>query len=105
MVSDVGTFLPAKSVRLLPHSTEYLPSPALSQAGGADIATDPRDPSGAKPQQQQFEVVVTVDNPDNRYEPGQKAHVRFKLKKRPLIWQWGRRFWQLIQTNSTGNNA
>ena len=105
MVSDVDTFLTATSVRLLPNSTEYLPSAALSQAGGEDIATDPRDPSGAKPQQQQFEVVVTVDNPDGRFAPGQKAFVRFKLDKRPLIWQWGRRFWQLIQTNSTGNNA
>ena len=49
------------------------------------------------PSLRQFEVVVTVDNPDNRYRPGQQAYVRFRLEKRPLIWQWGRRFWQLIQ--------
>jgi hypothetical protein len=55
--------------------------------------------------QRQFEVVVTLDNEAGRYSPGQQAYVRFKLDKRPLIWQWGRRFWQLIQTNSTGNNA
>jgi putative peptide zinc metalloprotease protein len=105
MASDIGTFLPAESVRRLPKSSEYLPSAAPSQAGGGDIATDPRDPSGMKPTQQQFEVIVTLLNPDNRYSPGQQAHVRFKLDKKPLIWQWGRRFWQLIQTNSTGNNA
>ena len=77
----------------------------LGQQGGGELAIDPKDPSGAKPMQRQFEVVVTLDNTDGRYSPGQQAYVRFKLDKRPLIWQWGRRFWQLIQTNSTGNNA
>lgn len=105
MASDINAFLPAESVRLLPAASEYLPSAAPSQSGGGDIAVDPRDPSGAKPMQRQFEVIVIIDNPDNRYSPGQQAYVRFKLDKRPLIWQWGRRFWQLIQTHSTGNNA
>jgi putative peptide zinc metalloprotease protein len=105
MASDIGTFLKPESVVRRPHTAEYLPSAAPSQAGGGEIATDPRDPSGMKPMEQQFEVVVTVDNPDLRFTPGQQAYVRFKLDKRPLIWQWGRWFWQLIQTNSTGNNA
>jgi putative peptide zinc metalloprotease protein len=105
MASDIGTFLKAESVRRLPHTSEYLPSAAPGVQGGGDIPIDPRDPSGAKPTQPQFEVVVTVDNPEKRYSPGQQAYVRFKLDKRPLIWQWGRWFWQLIQTNSTGNNA
>jgi putative peptide zinc metalloprotease protein len=105
MAGDIGTFLKAESVKRLPHTSEYLPSPAPGVQGGGDIPTDPHDPSGAKPTQPQFEVVVTVDNPELRYAPGQQAYVRFKLDKRPLIWQWGRWFWQLIQTNSTGNNA
>jgi putative peptide zinc metalloprotease protein len=105
MASDIGTFLGAKSVRKLPAAREYLPTAAQGQQGGGEIAIDPRDPSGAKPMQRQFEVVVTVDNSDGRYHPGQQAYVRFKLDKRPLIWQWSIRFWQLIQTNSTGNNA
>jgi hypothetical protein len=105
MASDVGTFLPAADVRPLPHSSQYLPSPAPGTTGGVEVAVDPRDPSGAKPMQEQFEVVVTVDNPDNRYSPGQQAYVRFKLEKQPLLVHWARRFWQLIQTNSTGNNA
>jgi putative peptide zinc metalloprotease protein len=105
MASDIGTFLKAESIRVLPQAPENLPSAAPTQSAGGDIAVDPRDPSGTKPMQRQFEVVVTVDNPDGRYAPGQQAHVRFKLDKKPLIWQWGRRFWQLIQTNSVGNNA
>lgn len=105
MSSDIDTFLPAQAIRALPQAPEYLPSAAPAQQGGGEIATDPRDPTGTKPTERQFEVVVTVDNPDNRYRPGQQAYVRFRLDKKPLIWQWGRRFWQLIQTNSTGNNA
>lgn len=105
MSSDISAFLPAISVRKIPAAREHLPSAAVSHQGGGEIAIDPRDPTGTKPMQQQFEVVVTVNNPDGRYSPGQQAHVRFKLEKKPLIWQWGRRFWQLIQTNSTGNNA
>jgi putative peptide zinc metalloprotease protein len=105
MSSDVGTFLNAESIAVLPQSPENLPSAAPGQTGGGEIPIDPKDPSGTKPLQKQFEVVVTVDNPDGRFAPGQQAHVRFKLDKRPLVWQWARRFWQLIQTNSTGNNA
>ena len=43
---------------------------------------------------------IKVDNPGEMYQPGQRAYVRFKLKKRPLIWQWSRRLFQLIQTKS-----
>ena len=41
-----------------------------------------------------------MDNPETRYHPGQRAYVRFKLDKRPLLWQWGRRLMQLIQTKA-----
>ena len=43
---------------------------------------------------------VTLDNPDSHYMPGQRAYLRLQLDRKPLIWQWGRRFWQLIQTHS-----
>jgi putative peptide zinc metalloprotease protein len=105
MVGDVATFLGVESVKKVPAAQDYLPHAAMGQSGGGEIAIDPQDPSGAKPTQRQFEVAVTLVNPDNRYAPGQQAYVRFKLDKKPLIWQWGRRFWQLIQTNSMGNNA
>src|SRR5262249_40803460 len=32
-----------------------------------------------------------------RYAPGQKAWVRFKMGKHPLLWQWTRRVLQLLQ--------
>jgi hypothetical protein len=75
----------------------YAAHPALTQLGGEEIAVDPSDPSGRKLQTPQFELRIKLDPKDAVYVPGQKAYVRFKLDKRPLIEQWGRRFWQLIQ--------
>jgi putative peptide zinc metalloprotease protein len=108
MAGDVLTVLPATHVRLLPAAQEELPSSVLSHMGSENIAVDPRDPTGKKPMIRQWEAQVSVDNPhrpghpdEPLYRPGQRAYVRFRLDKKPLIWQWGRRFWQLIQTESS----
>jgi hypothetical protein len=47
-------------------------------------------------------IVVAVKN-DGNYLPGQRAHVRLDMDSKPLIWQWGRRFWQLVQSHSANN--
>ena len=31
------------------------------------------------------------------------AYLRFDMEKRPLMWQWTRRFWQLVQSHSANN--
>ena len=46
------------------------------------------------------ELRVTLDNPNNYYVPGQRAYLRLQLDRKPLMWQWMRRFWQVIQTHS-----
>jgi putative peptide zinc metalloprotease protein len=81
---------------------DYAAHPALTQLGGEEIAIDPHDPSGKKLQTPQFELRVKLAADDARFVPGQKAYVRFKLDKAPLIEQWGRRFWQLIQKRESG---
>ena len=103
MAGAISEILPARDVFLLPAGLRELPHNSLGQAGGQNIAIDPQDPEGRKTAIPQFQVGVTLDNPDGKYHPGQRAHVRFRLFKRPLIWQWGRRFWQLIQTESAGS--
>jgi putative peptide zinc metalloprotease protein len=81
---------------------DYAAHPALTQLGGEEIGIDPHDPSGKKLQTPQFELRVKLAADDARFVPGQKAYVRFKLDKQPLIEQWGRRFWQLIQKRESG---
>lgn len=102
MAGDLLKVHTASGVVVLPAAQEELPDPALGPMGGEEIPVDPRDPTGRKPTIRQWEARVFLDNPDGMYLPGQRAYVRFRLDKKPLIWQWGRRFWQLIQTKSSG---
>jgi putative peptide zinc metalloprotease protein len=81
---------------------DYAAYGALTMAGGEDIPVDPHDPSGKKLAIPQFELRVKLADDDARFVPGQKAYVRFKLDRQPLIEQWGRRFWQLIQKRESG---
>jgi putative peptide zinc metalloprotease protein len=78
---------------------DQLPHPALGQQGGGDAQVEPRDPKGLKPVIGQQEVRVTLDNPEGIYLPGQRAYLKFGLDRKPLAWQWTRRFWQVIMTH------
>jgi len=80
-------------------ATMYAPHPAVTEMTGEDIAVDRTDPQGRKLASPQFELRVKLSPNDNEYvlTPGQKAYVRFKVGNQPLIEQWARRFWQLIQ--------
>jgi len=102
LAGDIGTTLSGHNVELLKAADTRLASAALTHQAGGDIAADPRDPNGATAATPQFELRVTVDNPTEKYLPGQRAYVRLELEKRPLLWQWARRFWQLIDSQSGG---
>jgi multidrug efflux pump subunit AcrA (membrane-fusion protein) len=93
--------LEARIVSRFPAAVDRVPHPSITHAGGGDHQNDPRDESGTKVTVPTFEVRLEMDNKDHKILPGQRAYVRFTMEKnRPLIWQWGRRFWQLIQTQS-----
>ena len=72
-----------------------------SLTGTTDVPTDPKDPK--KFLIPQFDIGVPLENPEGRMVLGQRAYVRFTLDKKPLVWQWTRRFWQLIQTKSSSS--
>ena len=80
-------------------ATMYAAHPALTEVTGETIAVEKTDQQGKKLAMPQFELHVKLSPNDNEYilTPGQKAYVRFKLGNQPLIQQWARRFWQLIQ--------
>jgi putative peptide zinc metalloprotease protein len=96
---DIDSVFPAKTVAILRSAQDTLPSPSLTIQGGGTIAPDPTDPKGEHPLMKQFEVWVRVANPDGKIYPGQRAYVRFQVEKRPLIWEWTRRFLQLLQSH------
>jgi putative peptide zinc metalloprotease protein len=91
--------IPGSAQAIINSSQDTVPHPSLMMQGGGDIAPDPTDPKGERPLVKQFEVRVRVINDDNKYYPGQRAYIRFQLDKKPLLWQWTRKFLQLLQAH------
>ncbi len=98
---DIGTIARGGTAWVMPDGTQEARSALLTTIAGADAPADPRDPR--KTQVPVFDIAIPLDNPDSRYVLGQRAYVRFTLDHKPLIWQWSRRFWQLLQSKSAGS--
>ena len=96
MVSDIDHTIKAQSVVLTTPALVDPPSMLLTQPGGGQGQLDQNERQAPKYAVPQFQAHVVLDDSGN-YITGQRAYVRFKLEKKPLIWQWGRRFWQLIE--------
>jgi len=96
LVSDIKDTIKAQSVTLVPAAQSRPLHPALTVQGGGQEQLDPTDRDNASLLVPEFQARVILDDV-GAYVTGQRAYLRFKLQKRPLIWQWGRRFWQLIE--------
>jgi hypothetical protein len=96
--------LEARVLTRIPAASPNVPHPAMTHMGGGDQQNDPRDQSGTKVQVPVFEVRLRLANANLEHLPGQRAYVRFTMEKdRPLLWQWARKFWQLVQTQNASN--
>ena len=95
MVGDVKDVIKAQSVTLSGVGSSEASSLALTTLGGGPGQLDPSERNKPTYSVRQFPVQVVLDDAGD-YVTGQRAYVRFKLAKKPLAWQWGRRFWQLI---------
>jgi putative peptide zinc metalloprotease protein len=97
--------VPATIEAIINSSQDTVPHPSLTHVGGGDTAVDPTDPKGEHPLVKQFEVRVRVANPASaqfptgQYYAGQRAYVRFRVEKKTLLWQWTRKFLQLLQSH------
>jgi len=96
MVSDIPRVVKALSASLTPAQGKPI-SPALTPMGGGQSQIDPTDKEQAKLLTPEFRARVVMDDLGD-YITGQRAYVRFKLQKKPLIWQWARRAMQLIES-------
>ena len=104
MVSNIGTVLLANSLTVIPGAQTQIPHPALTNQGGGDVTPDPKDQTGTKAASPEFELRVYMDNPGNEYVPGQCAYVRMTIRKEPLMKQWIRDVYQLIQARKEKGN-
>jgi putative peptide zinc metalloprotease protein len=101
LAGNVSRALPGLDATVLPGAKSQLPSPIVGQTGGGDIAVDPQDQQGTKPTTPQFELRVRLANPNGEFYPGQRAYVRMTVGHTPLLYQWTRRFLQLIDSSNT----
>jgi putative peptide zinc metalloprotease protein len=82
--------IPARIMREVPRASDRLPSPALSQAGGGEVALDPAAGSELKALQTHFEFEVELPA-DRRLMLGGRAYVRFDHGREPVAlqaWRW-----------------
>jgi hypothetical protein len=94
----IGTVLKGERIEDRGPAKATVSHAALTMVGGDnEVALDPSDPSGKRLAVPQFEIRVKLAAEDADFVPGQKAYVRFKLGSQPLMQQWARRFWQLLQ--------
>lgn len=103
VAGDIGVFHEAVSFGVWNAADNELTHPLQTLQGGGEVQPDPKDPSGRKSAGAQFQLRVQFENPDNLVVPGQRAYVRIDLEKKPLLWQWTRAFYQLVQTRSAAS--
>jgi hypothetical protein len=101
----VETIVDAIGIESRSASTSPEVPPPLTDTSGGPIAMNKTDPNHPRPVMEQFELRVKV-KPETLagFMPGQTALVRFRLEKQPLIQQWSRRLFQLIQQHQEQSN-
>ncbi len=94
----MSTILPAVLVREVPAGTDRLPARVLSQAGGGEVAIDPRDEKGVKTVQKVFLFDIQLPPGAYIFNVGGRVYVRFDHGFEPLAWRWYRSVRQLLLT-------
>jgi putative peptide zinc metalloprotease protein len=95
---QAATVLSVPHLRLVPASVWSLPSAALGWQGGGEMAVAPDDPQGRRAAEPFFEVRAQLPpRPGLVMMHGRSGKIRFEVDPRPLLQQWWRRFWQLLQ--------
>ena len=96
LASQVDRVIPAFIKREVPGGMEKLPSTALGQGGGGEVAIDPRDKDGLKTFENLFQLDLQLREPVDHFCIGGRAYVRFDHGYSPLGFQWYRSLRQLL---------
>lgn len=88
--------MPASLIREVPAGTDRLPATVLGQAGGGEVAIDPRDQKGVKTVQRIFLFDIRLPEQLYLFTVGGRVHVRFDHGYEPLAWRWYRTIRQLF---------
>lgn len=98
IVGQASATLPVLERVVIPADRHSLPSAALGWAGGGEVSVSPTDNTGIQTTEPFFEVRATVQSvPDAHLLHGRGGRIRFELPAEPLLTQWTRWFWQMVQ--------
>ncbi len=96
LAEDVEHIYSGKVEREVPAASDRLPSTALGQAGGGEIAVDPTDKQGAKAFETVFQFDIKLPEQTVFRNLGSRVYLRFDHGDEPLAWQWYRKLRQLF---------
>jgi putative peptide zinc metalloprotease protein len=97
----VSKVLRGRDTQVINAAQYELPSHAVTHHGGGPVALDTRDSQGLRARTPQHQIHVILDNPHGVYIAGQRAYIRWEVERNSLMWNWQRRFWQLVRTHSS----
>ncbi|HYQ59724.1 MAG TPA: hypothetical protein VEP29_01640, partial [Desulfatiglandales bacterium] len=93
-----GNNLDVRDYQFIPFQHEKLPSAALGWLGGGEVAISTKDQTGRQAAEPFFQIYARViPTADVLLFHGRSGKVRFTLDSKPLVFQWGRKFLQLLQ--------
>ncbi len=93
-----GGDIDVEKFEIVPYQHDKLPSAALGWLGGGDVAVSMSDDTGLKTSEPFFLIFAHVKpNPAVLFFHGRSGKIRFSMKKKPLVVQWGRSIRQLLQ--------
>ncbi|QSA97862.1 hypothetical protein [Methylococcus sp. EFPC2] len=96
LAEDVTRIYPGRIEREVPAASDKLPSTALGQGGGGEIAVDPSDKQGAKAFETVFQFDIALPEQSALRNLGGRVYVRFDHGSEPLAWQAYRKLRQLF---------
>ncbi len=93
-----GVNIDVDDYQIIPYEHQKLPSPALGWLGGGEVKVALTDESGVKAAEPFFQIYAYVlPAPEAIFLHGRSGKLRFTLEPAPLLYQWGRKFRQLLQ--------
>jgi putative peptide zinc metalloprotease protein len=98
LVGQSEITIPVFDYVMIPAEQTELPSVALGFGAGGELAIDISDTSGTIAAEPFYEVrLEIVQETEAELFHGRSGRVKFLLSPEPLLKQWGRQLWQLLQ--------
>ena len=93
-----GSNLDVKDYQIIPFQHEKLPSAALGWLGGGEVRISAKDQTGRQAAEPFFQIYAhVIPGAEVVLLHGRSGKLRFTLDSKPLVFQWGRLFLQLLQ--------